>query len=130
MFYKLIRRYSQFNFFLLNKLQIKNFTNNYSYFYKFINLNDFVWQEGLMIDFLQKKIADNWIKKFLVYSSNLFNDRLVFDKIIKFYLILFVWPLGKIFFVDAGNVSHLLSFFIFTFIIVYLILIFFLILIC
>jgi len=39
-----------------------------------------------LIDFLQKKIADNWTKKFLIYSSYLFNEKLLFDKVIRFYL--------------------------------------------
>ena len=71
-------------------------------------LNEKVWQEGLLIDFLQKKITDNWVKKFLVNSSYLFNERLLFEKIIRFYLDLIIWPLHKISIFEFSNVGGLL----------------------
>jgi hypothetical protein len=68
----------------------RNLMNNFlikTYFlFNYFLLNELIWQEGLLIDFLQKKFADNWIKKFLIYSSYLFNERVVFDKVIRFYL--------------------------------------------
>ena len=67
------------------------------------------------MDFLQKKIADNWIKKFLIYSAYLFNERLVFDKIIKFYLDLIIWPMHKLFVFEFNNVSNTLFVTIFFF---------------
>lgn len=95
----LVRTYFLFNYFLLNEL---------------------IWQEGLLIDFLQKKVADNWVKKFLIYSAYLFNERLVFDRVIRFYLDLIIWPLHKLFVFDLNNVSsvlfvNLFLFFIFLF---------------
>lgn len=88
--------------------------NNFSTYTRplldFIKINDLIWQEGLFCDFLQKKITDNWIKKFLIFSSSLFNDRLVFDKIIKFYLLLLIWPLHKYSIMDVNNISSLVIF--------------------
>ena len=81
-------------------------------------LNEKVWQEGLLIDFLQKKIVDNWVKKFLINSSYLFNERLLFEKIIRFYLDFIIWPLHKISIFEFNNVGGLLfiNMFIFFFI--------------
>lgn len=104
----------KFKFLFLNNFLFKiNFITNY-----FI-LNDLILQEGLLIDFLQKKIIDNWIKKFLIYSSYLFNERLLFNKIIRFYLDLIIWPAHKLFIFEFNNVSNTffitIFFFIFNF---------------
>ena len=82
----------------------------------FYILNELIWQEGLLIDFLQKKVVDNWVKKFLIFSAYLFSERLVFDKIIRFYLDLIIWPLHKLFIFEFNNVSSTLFVTIFFFI--------------
>jgi hypothetical protein len=69
---------------------ITNFLIKTYFLFNYYLLNELIWQEGLLIDFLQKKIADNWVKKFLIYSAYLFNERLVFDTIIRFYLDLLI----------------------------------------
>ncbi len=119
---------SFFNFFVFynnlsynfNKIK-NNFLINFIYKTHFITnyflLNELIWQEGLLIDFLQKKLADNWIKKFLIYSSYLFNERLVFDKVIRFYLDFIIWPMHKLFIFEFNNVSNTLLITIFFFII-------------
>jgi hypothetical protein len=110
-----------YNFLIYNFKNIKTFyLNNFLYKFHFITnyyiLNELIWQEGLLIDFLQKKIIDNWIKKFLIFSSYLFNERLVFDKVIRFYLDLIIWPMHKIFIFEFNNVSNTLFVTIFFFI--------------
>ena len=52
--------------------------------------NEAIWQEGLLIDFLQKKLVDKWVRKFLVISAYLVNERLFFDWVIRLYLDLVV----------------------------------------
>jgi len=54
--------------------------------------NERIWQEGLLIDFLQKKIADKWTRNFLITSSYLVNERLFFDWVVRFYMELVLWP--------------------------------------
>lgn len=88
---------------LINRFLIKTY-----FLINFYFLNELIWQEGFLIDFIQKKITDNWIKKFLIYSAYLFNERLIFDKIIKFYLNIIIWPLHKLFIFEINNVSNLL----------------------
>lgn len=100
---------------LLLFLVLNNFLKKTFYLNNFILINEIIWQEGLLIDFLQKKITDNWLKKFVIYSANLFNERLVFDKIIKIYLNYLIWPMHKIFIFEFNNVSNLLFVNIFIF---------------
>jgi hypothetical protein len=47
-------RISFLNYLIINKLLVR--LNIIAPFYR---LNDLIWQEGLLIDFLQKKITDN-----------------------------------------------------------------------
>lgn len=103
-----------YNYFLhnINKLQyevLTDFIKNFYFITNYYALNELIWQEGFLIDFLQKKIADNWIKKFLIYSAYLFNERLVFDKVIKFYLDLIIWPFHKLSIFEFNNVANTLS---------------------
>jgi len=54
--------------------------------------NERIWQEGLLIDFLQKKVIDKWTRSFLITSSYLVNERLFFDWVVRFYMELVLWP--------------------------------------
>jgi hypothetical protein len=101
---------------ILNFFKYSLFLQNY------FQLNEIIWQEGLLIDFLQKKITDNWLKKFVIYSANLFNERSLFEKIVKFYLDLVIWPMHKIFIFEFNNVGNTLfiTLFFFFFLCMYL----------
>jgi len=96
----------------------------------FYKVSDLIWQEGLLLDFLQKKITDNWVKKFLIYSAYLFNERFLFDSVTRVYLDALIWPAHKLFVFDLHNISMLffltLFFFIFSFLIFTLVFFFFL----
>ena len=105
-----------YNFSKLINIYLSNFLNKVYFFSNYYILNELIWQEGFLIDFLQKKVADNWVKKFLIFSSYLFNERLIFDKIIRFYLDLLIWPMHKLFIFDVNNVSSILFITIFFFI--------------
>jgi len=45
----------------------------------------------LVIDFLQKKIVDKWLHKFVILSALLFNERFLFDILTRFYLDFVIW---------------------------------------
>ena len=112
---------SSYNSFIFNVQQIFSawMSNYFTTFFFLINyyiLNELVWQEGFLIDFIQKKMTNNWVKLFLIYSSYLFNERLLFDKLIKSYLNLIVWPLHKLFLFEVNNVASILFVTIFLFI--------------
>lgn len=121
-----------YNYFTQNFNKIKNsYLNNFLFkiyfFSDYFLLNEHVLQEGLLIDFLQKKITDNWIKKFLIYSSYLFNERSLFDKIIRFYLDLLIWPMHKFFIFEFNNVVNtlLITLFLFFFFLFFLVFFYF-----
>ena len=54
--------------------------------------SELIWQEGLLLDFLQKKVIDKWTRKFLIISTYLVYERLFFDWVIRFYVDLVIWP--------------------------------------
>ena len=64
-----------------------------------------MWQDGLLIDFLQKKVADKWMRRFLVYSSYLFSERVLFEFVVRFYIDFVVWPLTTSATFEFSNVA-------------------------
>jgi len=50
-----------------------------------------MWQDGFLIDFLQKFFVDKWIRKFLIFSSYLFSERTLFKFIVGFYIDFILW---------------------------------------
>mgnify|MGYP004191479419 CR=1 FL=1 len=98
----------------LNRLQlVTRYTltaavKNISYIPSYYRINDLMWQDGLLIDFLQKKVADKWIRRFLVCSSYLFSERVVFKFVVRFYVDYVVWPAANLSIFEFSNVSLLL----------------------
>jgi len=91
---------------LIQRFFIFNFANKTSFLLKFYTKNELIWQEGLLIDFLQKKSFDNWTKKFLIFSSYLFNEKLIFDKVVKFFINLILIPFQSFFTFDNVSISN------------------------
>ena len=98
--WSLKERLSMWNFFFRSTFFLKQ------YFYK----NALVWQEGLLIDFLQKKIVDKWVKKFLISSGYLFNERALFDYVIRFYIDLVIWPGQKSMIFELKSIGSVIFF--------------------
>lgn len=93
LYLKILRLYNQIQFakkIIINEL-IYSFTEKTIFIRDYYRLNDLVWQDGFLIDFLQKKVIDKWLRKFVIYSGYLYSERMVFDYVIKFYLELVVW---------------------------------------
>jgi len=88
MFFNWLNRYNNLSK-LLKQIQLELqilIITNFFFLKKWYKLSDLIWQEGFLIDFTQKKIADKWIRKFLTHSSYLFNERILFDFVIKMYI--------------------------------------------
>lgn len=101
-----------FNLNLFKKLFISlwlkvNFNSKFLYLYYVRNEN--LWLEGFLFDFLQKKSADIWVRKFVIYTGFLFSERLVFDSIIKLYIDYVIWSMHKITIFEVSNVFEMLS---------------------
>ena len=76
---------------------------------RFYLLSELIWQDAFLIDFAQKKTLNKWTQKFLTVSSYLFNERLVFDFIVRFVLDFFLIPLQKLSVFEVSNTSNLLT---------------------
>lgn len=118
MLFQLFYKYNLFYTKIINTASARsvNFLSNSQILLRYFQLNEFLWQEGLLIDFLQKKIIDNWIRRFLISSAYLFNERFLFDKIVKFYLDLIIWPLHHSSIFEFNNVSNTLFIILFIFV--------------
>lgn len=102
--------FKDFKFWKSNLLNgfISNFLERTFFLRNYYILNDLIWQDGFLIDFLQKKVADKWIRNFLICSAYLFNERLVFDYVVRFYIDLVVWPGHKNSIFEFTNVASTL----------------------
>jgi len=92
------------NFYIYNYLTQSFFLKEYYL------RTELIWQEGFLIDFLQKKVVDKWIRRFLIVSSYLVNERLIYDWVIRFYMDLILWPgyQNRIFeFTNVGSTLHI-----------------------
>lgn len=70
--------------------------------------NEGIWVDGFLFDFLQKKTADLWIRKFIIYTGFIFSERLTFETLIKIYLDNLIWPLHYLGILEANNVLEML----------------------
>ena len=128
MVFNYIRFWTQFNFFIqyyffFNFIfLIKSFYEFIVYKTQFLVLyyirSEYVWQDGFLFDFLQKKTADAWVRQFVIYTGFLFSERLVFENVVRFYIDYLVWPLHNFSIFETKNVSEMLN------IIIYIILTF------
>ena len=100
---------------------LTNFIESFIFLRNYYILNDLIWQDGFLIDFLQKKVVDKWMRKFLIYSAYLFNERLVFDYVVRFYIDLIVWPTYRINIYEFNNVASTLLITLFLLIMLFLV---------
>lgn len=97
---------------LLSNLQsfiIKNFMFLPTYYSR----NELLWVDGFIIDFLQKKSIDIFLRKFVIYTGFIFSERLVFDYLIRFYLDNLIWPLHYINVFEFNNIREILAIIVF-----------------
>ena len=92
-----------------SRLTLSNYVSKLNYLPVYYRVNDLMWQDGLLIDFLQKKVADKWIRRFLVCSSYLFSERVLFKFVVRFYIDYVVWPSTTKGIFEFSNVSLMLS---------------------
>ena len=83
--------------------------NSTSFLNTYYLRNELLWVDGFLFDFLQKKTADLWIRKFVIYTGFLFSERLVFEHVVRIYLDNIVWPSNNSSIFEASNVSELLA---------------------
>ena len=70
--------------------------------------NEYIWQDGFLFDFLQKKTADAWVRRFVIYTGFIFSERLVFDSVVRIYIDNLIWTLHHFSIFELNNVSEML----------------------
>ena len=76
---------------------------------KYYQRNELIWVDGFLLDFLQKKSADLWLRKFVIYTGFLFSERLVFDYVVRIYLDNIIWPMHYVGIFESENTLEMLS---------------------
>ena len=105
--------------FLLKKNRVAytiwdNFIQKSSFITVYYSRNENMWGDGFLFDFLQKKTADAWVRRFVIYTGFLFSERLVFDSVVRLYLDNLIWPGHSNSIFEVSNVSEMLSYTIFV----------------
>lgn len=93
---------------LLWKELIDTFLIQTLFLRRYYTLNDLLWQDGFLFDFLQKKFIDKWLRKFVIYSGYIYSERLLFDWVVRFYLDLVIWVGQKNNIFEFSNVAFTL----------------------
>jgi len=86
-----------------------NFIQKSSFITVYYSRNENMWGDGFLFDFLQKKTADAWVRRFVIYTGFLFSERLVFDSVVRLYLDNLIWPGHSNSIFEVSNVSEMLS---------------------
>lgn len=102
--------------------KLDSFLTNTSYLKSYYLRSDLLWQEGLLMDFLQKKVLDKWVRRFLIHSANILSERFIFDKLIKVYGDFVVWAGTQKNIFEFTNVASLLTVAILPLLLVFLLL--------
>lgn len=84
--------------------------------------NENIWQDGFLFDFLQKKTADAWVRRFVIYTGFLFSERLVFDSIVRLYVDNLIWVGHNNSVFEVSNVSDVLTTTLYTFLTLFFVL--------
>ena len=111
MLISIIAKYNQILFYSssLYRLNVKFLNHIVTTLPLCYRLSSLLWEDGLLIDFLQKKILDKWVRQFLINSANIFNERIIFKFLIKFYIDFVLLPQNLYTYFEVRNVASLLT---------------------
>ena len=70
---------------------------------------DNTWLDGYLLDFLQKKTVDFWLRNYVIFTGFLFSERLVFDTVIRLYINYFIQILQAYNIFETTNVASILN---------------------
>lgn len=105
--------------YLLNSMWL-NLTQSLSFITTYYSRNELIWSDGFLLDFLQKKTADLWVRKFVIYTGFLFSERLVFEAVVRIYLDNMIWPSHNLSTFETPNVSEMLLNVLYTYFLLFL----------
>ena len=76
---------------------------------KYYSRSENMWNDGFLFDFLQKKSADAWVRRFVIFTGFLFSERVVFEFVVRIYLDNLIWVLHHKSIFEASNTSEMLT---------------------
>lgn len=100
--------YKYKNIYILDSLILK-----LSFIPSFFKFNNNILNEGLLIDFLQKKSMSLFIKKFVFKTFYIFNDRYIFEKLIFYFIDQFIWTKNFFLIQEFNTISFFFQYLIF-----------------
>lgn len=111
-------QFLKFGYFIFTNLQ-KFIIRSANFLVNYYKRNELLWVDGFIIDFLQKKSIDLFLRKFVIYTGFIFSERLVFEYVVRFYLDNLVWPIHYMSLLDFSNVREILSLVVFFYFIIF-----------
>jgi len=114
--YSLVRNFLSLKTFIWN-YALTRITSLPTYYLR----SELVWQDGFLFDFLQKKSADAWVRRFVIYTGFLFSERLVFEAVVYLYINNIITVAHNLFIFESSSVSEMLNTLIFTILTLFLI---------
>jgi hypothetical protein len=76
---------------------------------KYYQRNENLWNDSLLIDFLQKKTMDSWLRQYVICTGFLFSEKVVFEALVRVYNDTLTWPLHNQYLTEVSNVASMLS---------------------
>jgi len=92
-----------------------NFLSQMNFIEKYYIRSEYIWQDGFLFDFLQKKTADLWVRQFVIYTGFIFSERFMFENVVRLYLDYLIWPSHNFSIFETNNVSDMLNIIIYTY---------------
>ena len=105
--------------FILSDVSVNLLTQT-NFIEKYYIRNEYIWQDGFLFDFLQKKTADLWVRQFVIYTGFIFSERFMFENVVRLYLDYLIWPGHSLSIFETNNVSDMLNTIIYTYISLFL----------
>jgi hypothetical protein len=105
--------------FILSDISVTLLTQT-NFIEKYYIRNEYIWQDGFLFDFLQKKTADLWVRQFVIYTGFIFSERFMFENVVRLYLDYLIWPGHSLSIFETNNVSDMLNTIIYTYISLFL----------
>lgn len=76
---------------------------------KYYQRNENLWNDSLLIDFLQKKTIDSWLRQYVICTGFLFSEKVVFEALVRMYNDTLTWPLHNHHITEVSNVASMLN---------------------
>jgi hypothetical protein len=105
--------------FLINDIS-QNVLTQTNFIERYYIRSEYIWQDGFLFDFLQKKTADLWVRQFVIYTGFIFSERFMFENVVRLYLDYLIWPSHNFSIFETNNVADMLNIIIYTYISLFL----------